>query len=145
MSEKLTESEFEDRISYARVFENTEPDYPVTDEKKWVVSKGRGWPSSLENGDYIYVVIPWSGEIRFSWVPWPKTRMHHPELCKGEEVIGAGFFRLADEQITLLSNESGHYRPDGWSMDYVKTAFEYWQAPLADDLKVDDAWEVFSQ
>jgi len=42
-----------------------------------------------------------------------------------------------------ISNESGHYGPNGLSMAYVKKAFLHWQASLREDLQIDKTWEVF--
>lgn len=133
---------FRQNISYARTFENM-MEYPVTSERRWVVSSGRCWPKQLDNGNYIYVVMPDTGEIRFSQKPRPYSKIHHPELCNGKEVIGAGLFTIRENQVTIISNESGHYGPDGLSMYYVKMAFLYWQAPLAENVKIDTRWEVF--
>lgn len=134
---------FSQFISCARAFSNFY-EYPITGERKWVITQGRGWPKDLPDGNYVYVVLPDTAEIRFSEKPRPHSEIHHPELCDGEDVIGAGFFRLYKGKIVFLSNESGHYAPDGWSMRYVRRAFEHWGLPLADELEIDTRWEVFA-
>jgi hypothetical protein len=136
------EAAFRQAISYAREFENM-MEYPVTGERRWLVNCGRCWPKKLDDGNYIYVVMPETGEIRFSEKPRPYSKIHHPELCHGKNVIGAGLFTVFQNQVIKISNESGHYGPDGLSMSYVKMAFEHWQAPLVENLEIDERWEVF--
>lgn len=117
--------------------------YPNTGEKKWVLTKGRGWPRKLDDGAYVYVVLPDTGEVRFSEKPRPYSNIHHPELCAGEEVAGAGLFYLRQKVIVRISNESGHYAPAADSMYFVKMAFRHWGAPLAENLDTDTSWEIF--
>jgi len=135
--------EFLNTLSYARTFENTMP-YPTSSERRILVAKGRPWPKKLDDGKYVYVLMPNHGEIRFSELPRPKSVIHHPELANGYEVIGAGLFTIANTIVTELSNESGHYMPDAESMYYVKLAFFFWGAPLGSNLNIDTRWEAFS-
>lgn len=139
--EKATLTKFQQSLSYARTFENTIK-YEPTGEKRWVVGRGRPWPKLCCDGTYPYVLLP-DGELRFSEKPWPLARIRHPELCGGEEVIGAGIFKLKQGKIVSVSNESGHYSPDSDSLYYVKMAFGFWGAALADELVADGSWEVF--
>ena len=131
-------------ISVAKRFENIIGEYELTGERRWVINSGRRWPRNLEDGNYVYVVLPETGEVRFSEYPRPKCKIHHSELCNDSEVIGAGLFKLHNGEIICISNESGHYGPDGMSLVFVKAAFEHWQLPLAENLEFDDRWEVFS-
>lgn len=140
--EKAQFYEFQQKLSYARTYENGMV-YEPTDEKRWVVGRGRPWPKLCCDGTYPYVLLP-DGELRFTDKPWPEAKMRHPELCRGGEVIGAGIFVMKNSEVVSISNESGHYAPNMDSLYYVKTAFRFWEAPLAENLVTDGRWEMFS-
>ena len=138
--EKREETQFLHELSCASVHQ-TEGDYEKTGGRRWVIRKGRSWPAKvIENGTYPYVVMP-NGEIRLSEYPTSRSSMHHPELCRDREVIGAGMLTVREKQIVDLSNESGHYTTDANSMYFVRKAFEHWNLPLSEDIKVDTKWE----
>ncbi len=139
--EKATLTQFQQRLSYAQIFENTMA-YQLTGEKRWVVGQGRPWPKLCCDGTYPYVLLP-DGELRFSDKPWPDSKMRHPELCRGEEVIWAGIFIMKDGKVISISNESGHYAPNSDSLYFVRMAFKFWEAPLSESLVTDGRWEVF--
>jgi hypothetical protein len=121
----------------------SEGDYPVTGDEIRVVCKGRNWPPVMRDGTYPYVVLP-DGEVRFSRFPRPECSIHHPELCREQEVVGAGMFRVCEGEIVKISNESGHYRPDVDSLVYTKKAFGHWGAPLAENAQFDGNWVLRS-
>ncbi|KKU87031.1 MAG: hypothetical protein UY17_C0032G0007 [Candidatus Beckwithbacteria bacterium GW2011_GWC2_47_9] len=141
LRERVIFKSFQQDLSTAITYEN-QMKYKVTGEKKWVVRKGMPWPIVCCEGTYPYIVMP-DGEVRFPEKPWPISKMRHPELCNGKEVIGAGIFEMRDKKIVSISNESGHYGPKSDSLYYVKLAFKYWSAPLAENLKSDGRWELF--
>lgn len=119
-------------------------EYPETGDEIQVVCKGRNWPPIMEDGVYPYVVQP-NGEVRFSREPRPKCKIHHPELCQEREVVGAGMFQVHEQEITRVSNESGHYQPGIDSLIYIKKAFEHWDAPLAKNAEFDGNWVLRSK
>lgn len=139
----ISHKEFKDQLSYARSFSNR-MNYPPSNERRVIVSRGRPWPKRLPDGQYVYVVLPNTGEVRFSETPRPESKIHHPALCNGGDVIGAGLFMLHKTIVAELSNESGHYAPDSDSMYYVKLAFVFWGIPLSNQLNIDTRWEAFS-
>lgn len=113
--------------------------YPTTGERKWIIRKGQPWPCHLTDGKYLYVVMP-DGEIRITENPRPISKMHHPELAKGKEVIAAGIIITEDKKVTFISNESGHYCPDADSVNFALLAFDYWRIPRVQNITVDSSW-----
>lgn len=134
---------FQYNLEMAPRFSNNDA-YPITNESKWVIKRGSPWPTNyFENGSYPYVILP-DGELRVAAIARPKGNIHHPELVKGREVIGAGMLTIHDLVVTKYSNESGHYRPDMDSLYYVELVLRVHNIPLATPLIKDARWAYMS-
>jgi hypothetical protein len=98
-----------------------------------IVTAGPTGAGTVENagrGKHIFIMTP-EGEIR-AVDPWAaKTvtdredggrtleMINHSSLAAGGEVAGAGELTVADGNLQQISDQSGHYRPDGVMMSHV--------------------------
>ncbi len=109
----------------------------LTEAYKKIIGKKEWDESALKIRDrvdrnvikFIYVVTN-TGDVRFDEEKFggPVTgRAAHSELAAGENVYGGGEIAFEKQKdgtwkMTEINNGSGHYRPSGKTLDYVKSS-----------------------
>lgn len=73
-----------------------------------------------DNLEYIYV-ITLSGEI---FITKSSDSIKHTSLSRGKPILGAGSIKVNNGQISYISNESGHYRPEAHILQKVLSLLE---------------------
>lgn len=114
-----------DRINYFTPEEQAEAQVFVQDGKLVNSHAGR-----LPAGTYIFVVDQQkrliAAEPRAGWI-------HHSSLSAGEPVLAAGEMEIdANGNITWITNQSGHFRPDGTSFKQLLASLERQGVDLSD-------------
>lgn len=77
---------------------------------------------------YAIYVMSWEGHLYVS--SHSVGYRHHSSLLAGGLVSGAGELKVTDGRIVLLSNKSGHYRPDSFHLLQVLHALFVQGVPL---------------
>lgn len=72
-------------------------------------------------GDYIFVV---DQQGRLIASPPHEGVIHHSSLGAGKPVLTAGTIKVHDGEVTMLSNQSGHYRPSTESFEHFVVALQ---------------------
>lgn len=142
MERKAQHKEFLSILRGAPVYLNKNH-FDKTGDGKRVIRKGQNWyPEAIKDGTYAYCVLP-DGEVRLSESPRPQSSISHPELVGNKAVIAAGMLEVKEGSIQCIDNQSGHYEPDGDSINFALIAFRYWNIPLSSELRIDTRWSLF--
>lgn len=110
-----------------------------------------GFNGTLDDGRYIYVYRKSDNKIimrkydrdntayrqSYNYRTNPGTNgqeylhVRHSQLNGGwQPVWAAGEMRVENNMVTIVNNESGHFKPDPSTLEYVKKTFHAWKIPV---------------
>jgi hypothetical protein len=71
--------------------------------------------STQDNAEYIYIATI-SGEM---FIVKSSDSIKHTSLSQGKPILGAGSIKVNNGLINYISSESGHYRPEAYTLQKV--------------------------
>jgi RHS repeat-associated protein len=128
----------------------------------YVTELRRGMIQTLEDGRYIYVYRGTDNKLiirhfdrdvggkDYSRYRYPNNykngrylHVRHSQLNGGWEPLWcAGELRIKDNKIYRLNNESGHFKPEEWRLNYVKITLDAWGIPLHPEFRMGNYKDV---